>query len=122
MIILFVLGLLLGVTAVFFALQNTSIITVTFFSWHLTGSLALILSIAIITGVITTILLVIPESIKNYFKYKNLKKENERIEEELRKQKELTVFAKHSLPAEEDISKIEHGATDIAPSLSNNSI
>jgi lipopolysaccharide assembly protein A len=112
MIILFIVGLLLGAVAVIFALQNITVITVTFFSWQLTGSLALILSLAIGAGVLITAFLILPESIKNYFRYKNLKKDNERLEEELRKQKELTVFAKHTPPTEEEISKIEHGATD----------
>lgn len=112
MIILFVIGLLLGAVAVIFALQNIDIITVTFFSWHLTGSLALILLLAITSGVLIAILLLLPEFVNNYFRYKNLKKEKEGLEEELRKQKELTVFAKHTSPTEEDISKIEHGATE----------
>ncbi len=109
MIILFIFGLLLGAVAVIFTLQNIDIITVTFFSSHLTGSLALVLFLTLITGVLTTVLLILPESIKNYFKYNNLKKEKEKLEEELRKQKELTVFAKKVLPTEEEISKIESG-------------
>lgn len=112
MIIFFITGLLLGAVAVIFALQNINVITVTFFSWHLTGSLALILSISIIVGVAITILLILPESIKNYFRNKNLKKEIEKLEEELRKQKELTVFAKIIPPTEEDISIIEHGGIE----------
>jgi uncharacterized integral membrane protein len=112
MIILFVFGLLLGAMAVVFALQNVAIITVTFFSWHLTGSLALILLLTITSGILIAILLLLPEFISNYFKNKNLKKDNERLEEELRKQKELTVFAKNTPPTEEEISKIEHGAVD----------
>ena len=112
MIILFVFGLLLGAMAVVFALQNVVIITVTFFSWQITGSLALILLLTITTGVFIAILLLLPEFISNHFKYKNLKKDNERLEEELRKQKELTVFAKNTPPTEEEISKIEQGAVD----------
>lgn len=115
MIIFFVIGLLLGVFAVIFALQNIAIITITFFSWQLTGSLALILLLAITSGILIAILLLLPEFVNNYFKYKNLQKENKKLEEELRKQKELTVFAKHTPPTEEEISKIEHGAIDDTP-------
>lgn len=113
MIILFVVGLLLGVVSVIFALQNIAVITVTFFSWQLTGSLALILLLALTTGLLIAILILLPEFIKNYFKYKNLEKENKKLEEELRKQKELTVFAKNTPPTKEEISKIEHGEVDI---------
>ncbi len=112
MIILFTIGLILGGVAVIFSLQNIAVITVTFFAWHLTGSLALILLLAIGSGILVTSLLLLPESIKNYFRYKNLTKENIRLEEELRKQKELTVFAKNTPPTEEDISNIEHGAVN----------
>jgi lipopolysaccharide assembly protein A len=110
MIILFILGLVLGGAAVIFALENTMVITVTFFSWQLTSSLAVILISAILAGVFITLLLLLPESISNYFKYKSLKKEIGKLEEELRKQKELTVFAKRTLPSPEAISKIEKGA------------
>lgn len=112
MIILFVFGLLLGAVSVIFALQNVAIITVNFFSWQLTGSLALILLLAITSGILITILLLLPEFINNYFRSKGLKKENKKLEEDLQKQKELTVFAKHTPPTDEDISKIEHGAID----------
>jgi len=109
MIILFIAGLILGGIAVVFVLQNIEIITVTFFTWHLTGSLALVLFFTLIVGILVAILLILPESINNYFKYKSLKKENEKLEVELRKQKELTVFAKEVIPTPETLSQIEQG-------------
>ena len=112
MIILFILGLLLGAFAVVFALQNTAVITVTFFSWHLTGSLSLILSLALICGLMIAALLVLPESISNYFKYKKLKRENRKLADELEKQKELTHFAKTTSPTRDDIAKIEDGVIE----------
>lgn len=111
MIILFILGLLLGAVAVVFALQNITVITVTFFSWQLTGSLALILLVAITSGILIAIFLLLPEFISKFFKYRSLQKENKKLEEELRKQKELTTFAKTTPPTAEEISKIEQGAT-----------
>ncbi len=115
MIILFVIGLLLGAVSVIFALQNVAVITVTFFSWQITGSLALILLIAISSGVLVTVLLLLPEFVSNYFKYRSLKKENVKLTDDLRKQKELTVFAKNTPPTAEDIANIEHGAVDMSP-------
>ena len=112
MIILFIVGLLLGVVSVIFALQNIAVVTISFFSWNLTGSLALILLLAITSGILIAILLLLPEFISNHFKYKSLRKDNKRLEEELRKQKELTIFAKNTPPTKEEISKIEHGAVD----------
>lgn len=112
MIIFFILGLLLGGISVIFALQNELIVTVAFFQWQLTGPLSVILISAIISGIVITLLILLPESVSNYFKYRSLKKEIEKLHEELRKQKELTVFAKNSPPTEENIVKIEHGAID----------
>jgi uncharacterized integral membrane protein len=110
MIILFIIGLLLGAVAVIFALQNIDIVTVTFFSWHLTGSLALILLLTIASGILIVSLLVLPGSVVNYFRYKKLEKENKNLTEELRKQKELTIFAKITPIDQEAISSIDHGS------------
>jgi len=112
MIILFIIGLLLGALAVVFALQNIAVVTVSFFSWELTGSLSLVLLLAVSTGMLIAIFLLLPEFVGSYFKYKNLKKENKQLAEDLQKQKELTVFAKQTPPSKEDISKIESGAID----------
>ena len=110
MIILFILGLLLGAVAVMFSLQNIAVATVTFFSWQFTSSLAVILILSISVGIFITLLILLPGSISNYFKYKNFKKEVKKLEEELRKQKELTLFAKTTSPSPETITKIEDGA------------
>lgn len=110
MIIFFILGLVLGGLAVVFALQNVEVITVTFFGGHLTGSLALILMLAMLVGILITLLILLPQSIGKYFKYRKLKAENIRLAEELRKQKELTVFAKDIPPTPENIEHIENGA------------
>jgi len=105
MLILFILG-----AAVVFALQNVAIITVTFFSWELTGSMALILMVSIGIGVTVATFMLLPEYISNYLNNKRLRKEIARLEDELAKQKELTVFANHTPPTKEDIAKIERGA------------
>jgi len=104
------LGIVLGAISVIFALQNVTMITVTFFSWQIEGSLALLLLLAVFMGILITLLAVLPESIRGHTRYKNLEKENKRLEEELRKQKERTVFARTVLSSPEDIEKIEKGA------------
>ena len=119
MIILFILGLLLGGSAVIFALENVTVITVTFFHWQITGSLALILISTLVTGVFVTLLLLLPESISNYFRSKALIKEIERLEEELRKQKTLTVFAKTTPPDPRTIDQIDKGSIVIKEELRN---
>jgi uncharacterized integral membrane protein len=112
MIILFILGLILGALVVIFTLQNIGIVTVTFFSWSLTSSLSVIIGLAVSLGVVIALLLFLPESISNSLKYRKLKKENTKLEEELKRQKELTVFAKNTPPTKQDIAKIEDGAIE----------
>src|SRR4051812_16490273 len=104
MIIPLVVGVLLGAFSVVFALQNTQVVSVSFFAWHLEGSLALILMAALVMGVIIALLLVLPESIGSYFKYRRLVKGHANLSEELRKQKELTVSAeKRPTPEEHSV-------------------
>ena len=110
MIFPLIIGILLGVVSVVFALQNVMVVTLTFFSWQFEGSLALILLLAVVMGILISLLVVLPESIRNYFRYKSLKKTNYKLEEELKKQKELTVFAKKTPPSPEEIAKIDQGS------------
>jgi uncharacterized integral membrane protein len=111
MIIPLIIGLLLGSISVIFALQNIEVTTVRFFTWQIEGSLTLILLMALLSGVLVTLLILLPESVRNYFRYRKLKKENSRLEEELRKQKERTVFAKNESIDAEVITKIEDGSS-----------
>lgn len=110
MLILFILGLLLGSVAVMFSLQNISAVTVSFFSWQLEGSLATILLLAIASGVLVCLLILLPGAIKTTMQLRRLKKDNIKLLEELRRQKELTTFAKHETPSDHTIEAIENGA------------
>jgi len=110
MLILFILGLVLGVVAIVFSLQNVAIVTVSFFSWQLQSSLAVVLLLALISGIFICLLILLPGTIQINLRLRAMKKQNEKLEEELRKQKELTVFAKDVPPTEEIIDKIESGA------------
>ncbi len=111
MIIPLTIGIVLGAVFVVFALQNITAITVTFFNWQIEGSLALILMLTLGVGVFITLLMLLPESIRNYFRYRSLKKENAALAEELRKQKELTHFARTTPPTPDAIAQIENGAS-----------
>ena len=119
MIIFFLLGSILGAFAVVFDLQNINQVTMTFYHWQLEGSLAVLLALAFLAGAVFALLMVVPEYIKNYFQYRNLKKENVLLREDLRKQKELTIFAKNSPPpTQEELNKIDRGAIAQTGSLS----
>jgi len=110
MIIFFILGALLGATAIIFAFQNSAVVSVIFLGWQIDGSLSVVLALSVLSGVLIALLLTLPELISSYFQYKALEKKNKILEEDLRKQKELTIFAKKDMPTESDISHIERGA------------
>ncbi len=80
--LILVLGLLLGVASIVFALQNVAVITVTFFTWQIQGSLSFILLSAIAAGVIICLLISIPEVINSYVEFSVLKKINKKLEDE----------------------------------------
>lgn len=83
MLISLILGLIIGAIAVVFALQNIFPVTVTFLTWELTSSLAVLISLAILIGIVICALISIPESIKNSFAISALRRENKKIADEL---------------------------------------
>ncbi len=110
--IFFVIGIVLGGLVVVFALQNIDVVTVSFFAWSFEGSLSLLLLLATLAGILIAFFIVLPESIGGYFRYRKLSRRNTELEEELRKQKELTHFAHKEAPSPEAIAHIEQGAID----------
>ena len=76
-------GAILGALSVIFILENTSIVTVTFLSWQFEGSLALILMLTLICGIIITLLLLLPSYIRDTFYLSALEKHKNGIDGEL---------------------------------------
>lgn len=83
MLLSLIFGLIIGAVSVVFALQNIFPVTVTFLAWNVTSSLAVLISLSILVGILICALLSIPEAIKNSFKIAALKKENQKLTEEL---------------------------------------
>ncbi len=83
MIISLILGFLLGVAALLFALQNTAVVSLTFLGWQFESSLALLILIAFAVGIIVSLLVSIPSAVKDGFRLMSLKKENKKLAEDL---------------------------------------
>ncbi len=83
MIFSLILGAILGGVSVVFILQNTALITVSFLSWQFEGSLALILLLTIICGVLITLLFLMPSLIKETFYVSRIRKQHRTLEDEL---------------------------------------
>ncbi len=98
MILFIILGILLGALAVVFALQNVIPVTVGFLSWEITGSLSVVLFAAIVAGALISLLISVPEAIKNYVNYRSMKKQNIALREELETTKRYLTDAQAKLP------------------------
>lgn len=83
MVIFFIIGILVGALTVLFALQNVETTTVTFLMWDITGSLALIIILAVLAGLIMSTLFALPGMIKNHFQIITLKKQVKKLEDDL---------------------------------------
>ena len=93
MIFSLILGVLLGAVSVIFALQNISIVTVTFLDWQIVGSLSLILLLAILSGIVITLLMLLPSLIRGEFYLKMIKKQKKELEDQLASTKSAVVAA-----------------------------
>ncbi|MBN1453372.1 MAG: LapA family protein [Anaerolineales bacterium] len=65
MVFALILALVIAIVAVFFALENTMMVTVSFFGYAVDGSLALFLLIAMGIGVLVGVLMMAPGRIKS---------------------------------------------------------
>jgi lipopolysaccharide assembly protein A len=90
MILFMIIGVVLGIVSVIFALQNTALITVTFLAWELKDKpLAIVLLLALLSGIIVSLLMLIPELIRSRFNLRSAKKELEDMKAKLSSYKAL---------------------------------
>ena len=78
-----VLALLIAIAIVFFALQNSAIVTVSFLSFHYDGSLALILVIVFSLGLFVGILISIPSLLRKSSDLREQKRRVKQLEESI---------------------------------------
>lgn len=83
MIFFLIIGVLLGIVSVIFVLQNTAVVSVAFLSWQMQGSLALVLFVAIVMGVLITLLILLPSFIRDAFALRAMRRQKKDLEEQL---------------------------------------
>ncbi|MFP4456535.1 MAG: lipopolysaccharide assembly LapA domain-containing protein [Clostridia bacterium] len=111
-----IFALIIAIVTVFFAIQNTTMVTVYFFVWQFTSSLAIILLFSLGLGVILTLLISFPKIQARNWQISKLKKqttelteENAKLKEEKAKQEgqvsalleQLNDYKKYSYPSNE---------------------
>lgn len=85
--ILLILALLIAIVAVIFALQNTAAVTVSFFVWQFHESLALVLLLTIVVGVLIGIFTILPGSMRNRWRLTSQRKKMNNLEKMLQQEK-----------------------------------
>lgn len=101
MILSLLLGLVVGGLSVVFAVQNVFPVTVTFLVWEITASLALIVALSVLAGLLIGALVSIPGAISNAMTVSNLRKENQRLAQERDdaiRERQRTVIIKEPAP------------------------
>lgn len=88
MILSLFVGFVLGGAALLFALQNTQTAALTFMGWQFESSLAVLIIVAVISGILISILATLPSALNASFKIMSLKKENKRLVGEIESQQE----------------------------------
>ncbi len=76
------LGLIIGAVSVVFVLQNVATVTVAFLGWQLTGSLAVILLVTLICGLLISALILLPSFIKAEWQIRVYRKRIKQLEED----------------------------------------
>jgi len=87
----FIIGLLLGAAVVLFILQNVVPVTVTFLVWQFSGTIAALVLLAVIAGVLIGLMLALPAILNKEFKNANLKKHNKKLEDDLEEHKQRMI-------------------------------
>jgi uncharacterized integral membrane protein len=78
-----VVGTLIAIVAITFAFQNNDSVTLQFFSWVFTESVALLILAAILTGFIIGMMLFLPGKLSATWKLRAIQKENEALKKTL---------------------------------------
>src|ERR1700741_3995145 len=85
MLISLLVGIVLGGLTVIFALQNVAMVTVNLWIWQFSAPLALVLLGTILSGIVVTLLILLPNMIRDELYLKALKREKREVEDELAK-------------------------------------
>jgi uncharacterized integral membrane protein len=83
MLLSLIVGIILGAIAVIFAFQNVAVVTVTFLTWQITASLAIIILGTLLCGIVLTLLFLLPSVIRDEMYVAALKKQKRETEDEL---------------------------------------
>jgi putative membrane protein len=82
-----IFALVIAVLAVVFALQNSMLVTISFFNWTISGSLSLVLLATLAIGVLIGLLVLAPSLLRKTFKSSSQRKRIDALENEVSQHK-----------------------------------
>jgi putative membrane protein len=125
MTVFLILALLIAILAVIFAVQNVTMVTISFFAWNIHTSLAVALLIALGAGVLITLLVSLPGRIKGGWNSVSQKKKFSTLEadRDLYKSKVAEVtserdrYLKKLEASENEVTKLEEQLASVSGAL-----
>jgi uncharacterized integral membrane protein len=87
-----ILALILAIIVTIFAVQNNEAVDVSFLTFELSGSLALVLMLTLTVGIVIGILVSAPASLRRRLEISGLKKSVRKMEKDLTTAREATIL------------------------------
>lgn len=113
MILALILGFILGAVAILFILENNTVVALTFMQWQFETTIALVVILSILVGIILSLLMVLPSAIGSSFRMRRLRKHNERLAHEAETQRQVADQATEQLAATQ--LHATHSAESVPP-------
>ncbi len=88
MLIFIILAFLILIFAIIFALQNTVAVTIYFLFWQFHGSLALVLIVSLVAGLVISFLAYLPSLLRGHWSGRKLRKQITELEGSLAEHKQ----------------------------------
>lgn len=114
-----IFAVIIAIIAVFFAIQNTTMVTVYFFVWQFTNSLAIFLLFSLGLGILVTLLISFPKIQSRNWQIGKLKKQITELTEENAKLKEKNTKQQGQISALTEQLK-DHRKKSVASNDSSN--
>ena len=102
MVLLVIVGLVMAIVAVLFALQNAAVVTVNFGVWQLEQSLAIVLLATLGLGIIISMLLSLPTILKRGWQNSQQRKKIDELKQQLRAKNQTTLQQQQSNLAQQE--------------------
>ena len=102
MVLLIIVGLVMAIGAVLFALQNAAVVTINFGAWQLEQSLAVVLIATLGLGIIISMLLSVPTIIKRGWQNSHQSQKLDELRQQLKAKNQTTLQQQQSSLAQQE--------------------